>query len=83
PDGSEGFFQIRVEAQRTTVPFRSPLEHAKPAMHLQTAIVVAPQGEEVHTDALNRVKVRFHWDRLNDGDEKASCWLRATASDSG
>ncbi|WP_175871922.1 type VI secretion system tip protein VgrG [Burkholderia sp. BCC0397] len=83
PDGSEGFFQIRVEAQRTTVPFRSPLEHAKPPMHLQSAIVVAPQGEEVHTDELNRVKVRFHWDRLNDGDEKASCWLRATASDSG
>ncbi|SCZ26282.1 MULTISPECIES: type VI secretion system Vgr family protein [Burkholderia] len=82
-DGSEGFFQIRVEAQRTTVPFRSPFEHAKPTMHLQSAIVVAPQGEEVHTDALNRVKVRFHWDRLNDGDEKASCWLRATTSDSG
>ncbi|TGN96691.1 type VI secretion system Vgr family protein [Burkholderia sp. USMB20] len=83
PDGSEGIFQVNIEAQRTTVPFRSPFEHAKPPMHLQSAIVVAPQGEEVHTDALNRVKVRFHWDRLNDGDEKASCWLRATASDSG
>ncbi|WP_175915876.1 MULTISPECIES: type VI secretion system tip protein VgrG [unclassified Burkholderia] len=83
PDGSEGIFQVSIEAQRTTVPFRSPFEHSKPPMHLQSAIVVAPQGEEVHTDELNRIKVRFHWDRLNDGDEKASCWLRAAASDSG
>ncbi|KWE30499.1 type VI secretion system Vgr family protein [Burkholderia territorii] len=83
PDGSEGIFQVSIEAQRTTVPFRSPFEHPKPPMHLQSAIVVAPQGEEVHTDELNRIKVRFHWDRLNDGDEKASCWLRAAASDSG
>ena len=83
PDGSEGIFQVSIEAQRTTVPFRSPFEHPKPPMHLQSAIVVAPQGEEVHTDELNRIKVRFHWDRLNDGDEKASCWLRAVASDSG
>ena len=83
PDGSAGIFQVSIEAQRTTVPFRSPFEHPKPPMHLQSAIVVAPQGEEVHTDELNRIKVRFHWDRLNDGDEKASCWLRAAASDSG
>ncbi|MBN3771651.1 type VI secretion system Vgr family protein [Burkholderia sp. Se-20378] len=83
PDGSAGVFQVSIEAQRTTVPFRSPFEHPKPPMHLQSAIVVAPQGEEVHTDELNRIKVRFHWDRLNDGDEKASCWLRAAASDSG
>jgi type VI secretion system secreted protein VgrG len=83
PDGSAGVFQVSIEAQRTTVPFRSPFEHPKPPMHLQSAIVVAPQGEEVHTDELNRIKVRFHWDRLNDGNEKASCWLRAAASDSG
>ncbi|MCA8065212.1 type VI secretion system Vgr family protein [Burkholderia sp. AU38729] len=83
PDGSAGIFQVSIEAQRTTVPFRSPFDHPKPPMHLQSAIVVAPQGEEVHTDELNRIKVRFHWDRLNDGDEKASCWLRAAASDSG
>jgi type VI secretion system secreted protein VgrG len=82
-DGSDGFFRITIEAQRTTVPFRSPFEHRKPSMHLQSAIVVAPQREEVHTDTLNRVKVRFHWDRVNDGDEKASCWLRAATSDAG
>ncbi|RQH08477.1 type VI secretion system Vgr family protein [Paraburkholderia dinghuensis] len=82
-DGSEGFFLVQIEAQRRIVPYRSPFEHRKPAMHLQTAIVVGPAKEEVYTDSLNRIKVRFHWDRLNDGDERASCWVRVAMSDSG
>jgi type VI secretion system secreted protein VgrG len=82
-DGSEGFFLATVEAQRRTVPFRSPLEHHKPGMHLQTATVVGPANEEVFTDSLNRVKVQMHWDRLNPGDENASCWLRVAQSDTG
>lgn len=82
-DGSEGFFMATVEAQRKTIPFRSPFEHHKPKMRMQTAIVAGPTGEEVFTDSLNRIKVRMHWDRLNDGDEQASCWLRVAQSDSG
>ncbi|CAE6837806.1 type VI secretion system Vgr family protein [Paraburkholderia haematera] len=82
-DGSEGFFMAIVEAQRRTVPFRSPFEHRKPKMHMQTAIVVGPANEEVFTDELNRIKVRMHWDRLNDGDENASCWMRVAQSDTG
>ncbi|MGF6575062.1 type VI secretion system secreted protein VgrG [Paraburkholderia sp. GAS333] len=82
-DGSEGFFLARIEAQRKRVPYRSPFEHNKPEMHLQSAIVVGPENAEVYTDPLNRIKVRFHWDRLNDGDEKASCWVRVAMSDTG
>ncbi|WP_341774471.1 type VI secretion system Vgr family protein [Burkholderia gladioli] len=82
-DGSAGFYLAEVEAQRITVPYRSPFEHKKPEMHLETAIVVGPSGEEVYTDELNRVKVRFIWDRLNDGDERASCWVRVAQSDTG
>ncbi len=73
----------RFEVQRRTVQFRSPLEHAKPSMHPQTATVVGPAGEEIFTDSLNRVKVRFHWDRLNPGDEKASCWVRVSYPNAG
>jgi type VI secretion system secreted protein VgrG len=82
-NGSEGFFLVEIEAQRKAVPYRSPLEHHKPSMHLQSAIVVGPANEEVYTDSLNRIKVRFHWDRLNDGDENASCWVRVAMSDTG
>ncbi|MFM0741678.1 type VI secretion system Vgr family protein [Paraburkholderia xenovorans] len=82
-DGSEGFYRIDIEAQRTSVPFRSPLEHRKPETHLESAIVVGPKGEEVYTDELNRIKVQFIWDRENGGDERASCWVRAAQSDTG
>ncbi|WP_321932369.1 phage baseplate assembly protein V, partial [Paraburkholderia guartelaensis] len=63
--------------------YRSPFEHHKPKMRMQTAIVVGPANEEVYTDSLNRIKVRFHWDRLNAGDETASCWVRVAMSDTG
>ncbi|WP_175770835.1 type VI secretion system tip protein VgrG, partial [Burkholderia anthina] len=52
-------------------------------MHLETAIVVGPRGEEVYTDELNRVKVMFVWDRQNQGDAGASCWVRVAQSDTG
>lgn len=82
-DGSEGFYLAEVEAQRVSVPYRSPFEHKKPKMHLDTAIVVGPSGEEVYTDELNRIKIMFVWDRQNPGDERASCWVRVAQSDTG
>ncbi|CAB3732352.1 hypothetical protein LMG22037_05698 [Paraburkholderia phenoliruptrix] len=82
-DGSEGFYRVEIEAQRTAVPYRSPFEHRKPQTHLESAIVVGPSGEEVYTDELNRIKVQFIWDRLNSGDEQASCWVRAAQADTG
>lgn len=44
----------------------------------QSAIVVGPQDEEIHTDELGRVKVRFHWDRDHEADDKASCFIRVS-----
>lgn len=82
-DGSAGFYMIEAEAQRVTVPYRSPFEHKKPEMHLETAIVVGPKGEEVYTDSLNRIKVMFVWDRQSQGDDLASCWVRVAQSDTG
>lgn len=42
--------------------YRPELKTPKPKIHgTQTAIVVAPQGEEVWTDSQGRVKVQFHW----------------------
>lgn len=82
-DGSAGFYLVEVEAQRVSVPYRSPFEHEKPEMQLETAVVVGPKGEEVYTDELNRIKVMFVWDRQNQGDERASCWVRVVQSDTG
>ncbi|EKS9799447.1 MULTISPECIES: type VI secretion system Vgr family protein [Burkholderia] len=82
-DGSAGFYLVEVEAQRAAVPYRSPFEHKKPVMQLETAVVVGPKGEEVYTDELNRIKVMFVWDRHNGGTETASCWMRVVQSDTG
>lgn len=82
-DGADGFYLVEIEAQRTSVPFHSPFEHHKPETHLESAIVVGPEGAEVHTDDLNRIKVRHIWDRLNGDDDNASCWLRVAQADTG
>jgi len=44
----------------------------------QTAVVVGPSGEEIHTDQYGRVKVQFRWDRYGKADENSSCWLRVS-----
>ncbi|WP_321888801.1 type VI secretion system Vgr family protein [Paraburkholderia bannensis] len=75
-DSSEGFCRIEIEAQRKVVAFRSPFEHHKPVMQMQTATVVGTEGEEIHTDELGRTRIQFHWDRIGQRDEKSSCWVR-------
>ena len=46
------------------------------AAGVQTAMVVGPAGEEIHTDALGRIRLQFHWDRLGQFDERSSPWIR-------
>lgn len=81
--GNEGFFLVEIEAQRRRVPYRSPSEHKKPVMHMQTATVVGLAGEEIFTDELNRVKVQMHWDRLGSNDQSSSCWMRVVSPNAG
>lgn len=46
----------------------------------QTAIVVGPAGQEIWTNDLGEVRVRFLWDRYAPGDEGSSCWIRVSSS---
>ena len=50
---------------------------------IQTAIVVGPAGAEIHTDGYGRVKVQFHWNRLDNYDENSSPWLRVMSPGAG
>ncbi len=57
------------------LPYRPPLRTPRPVIPgMQTALVVGPGGEEIHTDEHGRIAVQFHWDR----EKKASCWIRVS-----
>lgn len=61
------------------VPFRPPRITPRPVVGgLQTATVVGPAGEEIHTDEHGRVRVQFHWDRTGKHDDTSTCWLRVS-----
>lgn len=67
------------EAIPHDVPFRPMRVTGKPFVHgPQTAMVVGPAGEKIHTDKHGRVRVQFHWDRYGKRDEHSSCWIRVS-----
>jgi type VI secretion system secreted protein VgrG len=43
---------------------------------VQTALVVGPAGDEIHTDSYGRVKIQFHWDRIGQYDAGGTPWTR-------
>ena len=88
-------YACQFEALRRKVPWRPVLlddTGARPrprptALGPQTAIVVGPQGQtspqgadELHTDALGRIKVKFNWQANPFAPQRAnsdhSCWVR-------
>jgi type VI secretion system secreted protein VgrG len=71
--------RCRFTALSTEQQFRPPRITPKPFVQgPQTAVVVGPAGDEIHTDEYGRVKVQFHWDREGQRDENSSCWLRVS-----
>jgi type VI secretion system secreted protein VgrG len=79
-----GHFLVEIDAQRRTQPYRSALNHKRPVVGgPQTATVVGPEGEEIHTDHLNRVRVQFHWDRQGRHNEQSGVWLRVSQPNAG
>ncbi|HFE37034.1 MAG TPA: type VI secretion system tip protein VgrG [Gammaproteobacteria bacterium] len=60
-----------------SVAFRPRRQTPQPSVQgPQTALVVGPAGEEIHTDEFGRIKVQFYWDRVGKKNENSSCWLR-------
>ena len=69
----------RFECIPFSIPFRPTRDTDRPVVDgVQTAIVVGPAGEEIHTDEYGRVKVQFHWDREGEKNENSSCWIRVS-----
>ena len=60
-------------------PYRPAQTTPRPRVGgVQSALVVGPRGEEIHTDEFGRVRVQFHWDREGKLDERSSCWVRVS-----
>jgi type VI secretion system secreted protein VgrG len=77
--GQDSQYGNSFECIPADVPYRPAEWPRRPEMRgVQTAIVVGPAGEEVHTDEHGRVKVQFHWDRRGKRDENSSCWVRVS-----
>ena len=75
--GSEGVYTCSFTALSSKQQFRAERTTPKPLVQgPQTAVVVGPSGEEIHTDKFGRVKVQFHWDRYGKKDQNSSCWVR-------
>jgi len=76
---SEGDWESSGTAVFADDPYRPAPLTPKPRMGgLQSAVVVGPSGEEIHTDEFGRVRVQFHWDREGKYTDESSCWIRVS-----
>lgn len=77
--GSDVWFKVGFSVLPRKLFYRSPTLIPQPMIHgVQTAIVVGPAGQDMHTDAYGRIKVKFHWERRSGNIENSSCWVRVS-----
>jgi type VI secretion system secreted protein VgrG len=72
-------YENRAVAIRRKVHWRPGRGHSSemPRVYgLHTATVVGRSGEEIDCDEYGRVLVQFHWDRVNEYNEKSYCRVR-------
>jgi type VI secretion system secreted protein VgrG len=85
PDGLDALsdYENDFRCMRKTIPWRPTRgwnSEATRIFGVQTATVVGPPGEEIHTDEYGRVRVQFHWDRNGVFDAASSPWVRVVSS---
>jgi type VI secretion system secreted protein VgrG len=74
--GSESYAN-RFSAFPNAVPWRERMATARPRMEgVHTGIVLAPSGDEIHTDSQGRIKVRFFWDWRADATADSAPFIR-------
>jgi type VI secretion system secreted protein VgrG len=72
------------QACPSALPWRPAQTVRRPQMEgLHSAVVIGPDGQEIHTDALGRVKLRFRWDRRGDASAGDGVWVRVMQAWSG
>ncbi len=86
--GGTASYANRFTALPFGVPWRQPMATPRPRMEgIHTALVLgqntgsgqqpkSQEGEEIFTDSLARVKVRFYWDHRAEATGGGACWAR-------
>jgi len=60
-----------------SVRWREPFSVPRPRMEgVHAAVVIGPEGTEIHRDDHDRVRVRFFWDHRKDSHPDLSVWAR-------
>jgi type VI secretion system secreted protein VgrG len=76
-DGMAGGYSNRFSAISSDIVFKPAQTARKPTVYgPQTAMVVAPSGEEMFIDKLGRVCVQFFWDRARKPNTIDNTWVR-------
>jgi type VI secretion system secreted protein VgrG len=67
------------EAVFADTRFVPPQKTPRPQVYgVQSAVVVGPAGDEIHTDEFGRVRVQLPWDREGKNDQTSCCWIRVS-----
>ena len=75
--GAGASYSCQMSVIPASTQYRAARQTPKPSIAgPQTAFVAGPAGEEIHTDAMGRIRLRFHWDRYAKGNDTDSCWVR-------
>lgn len=74
--GGASNYRARFLAVRAGDGWRPPRRPPPRAGGVQTATVVGPTGNEIHTEEHARVRVSHRWDRRSPGDDRSSQWVR-------
>jgi len=77
-------YSNRLTCIRKMIPWRPGRDFNSVATRIlapQTATVVGPTGpDSIYTDEYGRIRVQFHWDRVGEGDDRSSAWVRVASS---
>ena len=74
--GSEPVYANRFKCAPASFPVRPPRPEPQVRQVVESARVVGPASQEIHTDEHGRIKVQFHWDNDGKHNEHSSCWIR-------
>lgn len=75
-DRSQPVYTNRFRCEPADLAVRPARPAARVVQALETATVMGPPGQDVFTDDLGRIKLKFHWDLDDSANDKRSCWAR-------